>query len=150
MIKLIITATTLLLTMVMSAQTKTKTFSEDIRGMSCKGGFGRCATETITDNKTNNMKNFNVIKLSPYSMILEIDLNNLSVENQKLFFGKEYAKIAPNEELVFLQDQDFIFDINTILYLELDPGYRLLKRGSYPLEITKGKVHVTLALSPYR
>jgi hypothetical protein len=150
MIKLIITVTTLLLTMVVSAQTTTKTYSQDIRGMGCKGGLGRCITDTITANKINNMKNFNVIKLSPYSMILEIDLNNLSVENQKLFFGKEYAKIAANEQLVFLQDQDFIFDVNTMLYLDLDPGYRLLKRGSYPLEITKDKVHVTLALSPYR
>jgi hypothetical protein len=150
MIKKITTVASLLFSMFVSAQTTTKIYSQDIRGVSCKGGLGRCVTDTITANKTNNMKNFNVIKLSPYSMILEIDLNNLSVENQKLFFGKEYAKIAANEQLVFLQDQDFIFDINTILYLDLDPGYRLLKRGSYPLAITKDKVHVTLALSPYR
>ena len=122
----------------------------DIRGRDCDGGTGLCSIFISTSvSNTSNMKNYNVIKLSSKSIIIEIQTANLSIEDQKLFFGKEYSNINADESLVFLQDKDFVFDINTILYLELDPGYRLLKRGSYPLEIVNGKVQVTLSLLPY-
>lgn len=80
-------------------------------------------------------------------MLLQIEPSKLTVEEQLLFFGKEYAKISPNETLEFIQDEDFIFDENTLLYLGFDTKYSLLKKGHYPLEITKDKVTVTLSLS---
>lgn len=80
-------------------------------------------------------------------MLLQIETNKLSVEEQELFFGKEYTKIAPNETLEFIQDEDFIFEKDTLLYLEIDTKYHLLKKGNYPIEFTKDKVAVTLTLS---
>ncbi|WP_293875548.1 hypothetical protein [Flavobacterium sp.] len=65
-------------------------------------------------------------------------------------FGKEFAKITSDEKLVFIQDQDYIFSIDTMIYLELDMGFRMIKRGSYHLQIMKDKVQVTINLSSSR
>lgn len=128
------------------AQTETKTIELDIRGRSCIGGLGICTSVTPELNKT-SMKNFNVSKQSSNKMTLEIEIDKLSIEDQKLFFGKEYAKIAPNEILEFIQDDDFIFDKGTLLYLGFDTKYQVLKKGNYPIEITKNQVTVVLTLS---
>ncbi|HLP63207.1 hypothetical protein [Flavobacterium sp.] len=95
------------------------------------------------------MKIFNITKLTSKSMVIEIEVSKLTTQEQKSFFGKEYAMIASSEELFFIQEQDFIFDINTLLYLELDPAYRLLKRGTYPIEIVNDTVLVAVTLSAY-
>jgi hypothetical protein len=42
-----------------------------------------------------------------------------------------------------------MFGINTILYLELDTTYCLLKKGTYPLRFRDEKVQVLLSLSPF-
>ena len=144
----ILTIALLLSISVALAQT-TKSLQIDIRGRDCLGGSGLCSTAPQGLNKA-NMKNFTIIKQTTASMLIEIDINALTIEDQRLFFGKEFSKIVPDEEIVFIQDEDFIFDINTLLYLELDPGYRLLKRGSYPIEIRNNIVHVSLSLSMYR
>lgn len=150
MIKVTITITMFLASLVTFSQTASKTLQADFRGKLCQGGLGFCGSVPDTLNKNTSMKNFNVIKTSSKSMILELETSKLSIEDQKLFFGKEYSKIAPNETLVFIQDQDYIFDIDTMIYLELDMGYRMIKRGSYPLEIIKDKVQVSITLSAYR
>lgn len=127
------------------AQTEAKQLEVDIRGRSCLGGLGLCTAAPETNKTT--MKKFNVIKYDKNTMLLQIEPSKLTVEEQLLFFGKEYAKISPNETLEFIQDEDFIFDENTLLYLGFDTKYSLLKKGHYPLEITKDKVTVTLSLS---
>ncbi len=125
---------------------QTKPADADIRGRGCGGGTGIC---TIIGGKSNNpdMKTFNITKQSARTFTMEIDINTLSIEDQKICFGKEYSKITPTEVIEFIQEQDFIFDMNTLLYLELDPAFPLLKRGAYPLEIVNGKARVTLSLS---
>ena len=136
---------TLLLPALSFAQTETKQLEVDIRSRNCLGGLDLCTTAPETNKTT--MKNFNVIKYDKNTMLLQIEPSKLTVEEQLLFFGKEYAKISPNETLEFIQDEDFIFDENTLLYLGFDTKYSLLKKGHYPLEITKDKVTVTLSLS---
>ncbi|ESU23967.1 hypothetical protein FEDK69T_10250 [Flavobacterium enshiense DK69] len=93
------------------------------------------------------MKNFNVTKQSFNSLLIQIEISKLTAEEQKLFFGKEYAKITPNETLEFIQDEDFKFDMNALLYLEMDPRYPILRKGKYPVQISKDSVKVTLTLS---
>lgn len=139
------TIATLLLTFASQAQSDYKDVKMDIRGRSCIGGSGLCSI-TPPGESNITMKNFNIKKLSSKSMQIEIETSKLTIEEQKMFFGKEYSTISANEQLFFIQEQDFIFDINTLLYLELDPAYRLLKRGTYPLEIVNDKVKVTVAL----
>lgn len=128
------------------AQTETASIELDIRGRSCIGGLGICTSTSPEFYKT-SMKNFNVSKKSFNTMLLQIEIAKLSIEEQKLFFGKEYAKIAPNEILEFIQDEDFIFEKDTLLYLGIDIKYNVLKKGNYPIEFTKDKVAVTLTLS---
>jgi hypothetical protein len=142
---IVIIATTLILYS-SSVLAQTKPVGIDIRGRDCNGGSGLCSIG-ITQAKLNSMKNFKITKLTSKSMVIEIETTKLNAEEQKVFFGKEYANISDNEQLIFIQEQDFIFDINTLLYLELDPAYRLLKRGTYPIEIVNDTVLVTVALS---
>lgn len=150
MIKIAITLAALLVSMISVAQITGKGLKLDIRGRDCMGGGGLCSvTPPEVENKS-DMKKYNIVKLTPTSMMIEIDANNLSVEDQKFMFGKEYDKITPDEKLVFIQDQDYIFDIDTMICLELDMGFRMIKRGSYPLQVVKDKVQVTINLSPFR
>lgn len=93
------------------------------------------------------MKNFDVLKLSPDTMLIQIETDKLSVEEQNSYFGKEYSKLEPNETLEFIQEEDFIFDKDLLLYMGLDTRYYLLKKGNYPLEFFENKVIVTLKLS---
>ncbi|MEW5677405.1 hypothetical protein ABGT15_13925 [Flavobacterium enshiense] len=136
---------TLLLPALSFAQTEAKQLEVDIRGRSCSGGLGLCSTVSETSKTT--MKNFNVIRQGANVMLLQIEPAKLSVEEQKLFFGKEYDKIGPNETLEFIQDEDFLFEENTLLYLGFDCKYQLLKKGKYLLEITQDQLTVTLTLS---
>lgn len=129
------------------ARAQTKTMNIDIRGRGCNGGSGLCSTSTSGGSTNANMKNFNIQKLTSKSMVIEIETSKLTIEDQKMFFGKEYSNIAADEQVFFIQEQDFIFDINTLLYLELDPAFRLLKRGTYPIEIAGDKVKITVMLS---
>lgn len=131
------------------AQGGGKDLGADIRGIGCNGGSGLC-TAAKTTNKSSAMKKFTVYKVSTTTMIIEIDPSNLSITEQKSFFGKEYSSITSNEELVFIQEMDFVFDLDTSLYLEMDPGYRLLKRGSYPISIVNDKIRVTLPLAEFK
>lgn len=150
MIKITITIAALLLSMISVAQITGKGLKLDIRGRDCMGGGGLCSTAPPEVENKSDMKKYNIIKLTSTSMMIEIDANNLSVEDQKFMFGKEYTKITPDEKLVFIQDQDYIFDVETMIYLELDMGFRMIKRGSYPLQVVKDKVQVTINLSPFR
>jgi hypothetical protein len=74
------------------------------------------------------MSNFTIKKQTDTSMIIEIVTTKLTIEEQIQFFGKEYSKLNAKEELLFIQDSDFIFDFNTLLYFELDTRCRLLKK----------------------
>ena len=96
------------------------------------------------------MENYTIKKQSTTSMIIELETVNLNIDNQKKIFGKEFKQVAIDETLTFIQEDDFIFDINTLLYIGLDPGFRLLKKGTYPLVINHGKVQISVTLSLYR
>jgi len=93
------------------------------------------------------VKNFKAIKTSSTSIILELNANRLSKDDQIKFFGKEYAKITACERLTFIQQDDYEFSFYFLLYLDLDTRYKYLKKGEYPLEVTKDNVQVLLTLS---
>ncbi len=150
MIKIVLIAVALLISMISFAQITGKGLKLDIRGRDCNGGGGLCSVAPPELENKSDMKKYNIVKLTSKSMMIEIETNNLSVEDQKFMFGKEYDKITPDEKLVFIQDQDYIFDVETMLYLDLDMGFRMIKRGSYPLQVVKDKVQVTINLSPFR
>ncbi|MES2864172.1 MAG: hypothetical protein V4666_08650 [Bacteroidota bacterium] len=95
------------------------------------------------------MQKFNYTKITSTDLILEVDINNLSKDEQVLMFGNAYTPEIKTEEAAFVQEEDFVFEISIMLYLELDPAYRLLKRGTYPLRFRDEKVQVLLSLSPH-
>lgn len=118
-----------------------KRLEQDIRGRSCSGGLGRCIKDIGTG------LTFDVTKLSSTTFFMEIELAKLSTEEQLICFGKEYAKIQPGEVLQFAQNDPYVFDKDTLLYMDLDPGFAALEVGKYPMEIINGKVRITLSLS---
>jgi hypothetical protein len=94
------------------------------------------------------MLKFNYTKITSTDLLLEVDLNKLSKEEQVLIFGNNNTLETRMENASFVQDEDFIFEINLMLYMELDPAYSLLKKGTYPLQFRDEKVQVFLSLSP--
>jgi len=129
------------------AQTEAKTLEGNFSGRNCISSRGLCAIDTtVTTNKA-HMKFFNSYKQSANTMVIELETSKLTIEEQVLFFGKEYSRISANETLTFVQDEDFVFDVDTLIYLGFDVNYRFLKKGSYPLVIVKDKILVTLTLS---
>lgn len=96
------------------------------------------------------MKNFNLVKQSANTMLIQIETAKLSTEEQHFYFGKEYSEIAPDENFEFVQEEDFIFDMDLLLYLGLDTQFHLLKKGNYPLAFVEDQVVITLELSENR
>lgn len=148
MIRIIIASTLILLSICAFGQNTGKEAKGEFNGKLCNIGRGLCTvTPPNTDNKSPIMKNLNVIKTTPTSMILELNTNELSREDQIKFFGKEYSKITATEKMIFIQEDDYEFSFDLLLYLDMDVRFKFLKKGEYPLEIVKDKVQVLLTLS---
>lgn len=148
MIKLIITIAVLMMSFFASAQTQGKIAQANFNGKLCNIGRGLCNLDSLsTTNKSNTMKAIKTYKQSQNTMVIEMDVLNLSKEEQNKFFGKEYSKITSDEKLFFIQDADYVFDLDTLLYLDFDYHYKHLKKGEYPLEIKDDKIYVTLTLT---
>ena len=94
------------------------------------------------------MPKFNYTKITSTDLILEVNINNLSKDEQELMFGKTNSHDNNAGKTAFIQEEDFVFEINVMMYLGLDPTYSLLKKGKYPLSIKDEKVQVLLSLSP--
>jgi hypothetical protein len=146
MLRTILYTSLLLVTAMGSAQTQ---LALDIRGTSCGGGSGIC-NQDRNPPKDSTMKMYTSTKLAFNKLSFEIDPKNLSVEDQIRFFGKEYRELNPTDEIVFIQENDFIFHLDTLIYLDLDYNYGLLKKGTYPVTVEKDKVKVTFTLSFHR
>jgi hypothetical protein len=95
------------------------------------------------------MQKFNYTKITSTDLILEVELNHLTNEEQISMFGKTYTSETKTDNAAFVQEEDFIFETNVMLYLELNPAYCLLKKGTYPLRFRDEKVQVLLSLSPF-
>ena len=151
MIKIIVTLTTLLVSMLAFSQREGKPAQGEFNGKLCDIGRGLCTTsQPIENNKSTTMKNYTAYRQDYNIVMFELDTKTLNTEDQKKFFGKEYSKLSPNETLEFVQDDDYIFDINMMIYLDLDLGWRMMKKGTYPLKIVDDKVQITITLSMYR
>lgn len=151
MIKIIITITTLLISIIASSQENGKEVQGEFLGNRCNGKNGVCWVDPPNENnKSTTMKNYTAYRQDYNVVMFELDTKTLNTEDQQRFFGKEYSKIAPNETLEFVQEDDYIFDINMMIYLDLDLGWRMMKKGNYPLKIVDDKVQITITLSMYR
>lgn len=148
MIRIIISVTLFLITLFASAQNLGKITQGDFNGQRCNGSIGICYVTPPTEiNKSTTMKNYTTYKQSENTMIIELETTTLSIEDQNKFFGKEYSKISSNETLTFVQEADYVFSIEALLYLGFDLSYKNLKKGTYPLSIIKDKILITLTLT---
>ena len=93
------------------------------------------------------MNFYNLKKLNSNTLIIEIEVSKLSKIKQKELFGKAFNSIKNNEVLEFVQKKDYIFSVDTLIYLELDLEFRLLAKGKYPLKISDGIIQITIKLS---
>ncbi len=146
MVRTLLYTSLLLASAIGSAQTE---LALDVRGTFCRGGSGIC-NEDRNPSKDSNMKMYTSTKLDFNKMSFEIEPNKLSIEEQIIFFGKEYRELKPTDEIMFIQENDFIFDLDTLIYLDLDYNYGLLKKGTYPVTVEKDKVKVIFTLSFHR
>ncbi len=140
------TLITLLLSILSLAQTEDKILQADIRGRDCRGGSGLCS---ITTSSLGNLTSTRV-KINGQSqntIVLEFEKNQLSIEQQKTHFGKEFIKSPMSEDLYFMQDENFIINESTLIELGIDRKHNLLSKGKYSAEILKDTIQVRLALS---
>ncbi|MBP9849686.1 MAG: hypothetical protein KBC58_09645 [Flavobacterium sp.] len=150
MIKLMITMVFVLLSMPSFAQNETKNYlasevlQADIRGVGCHGGSGLCAISSEF-NKANT-DTIMIMKESLNTIFLVINASKLSIEEQINYLGKEYVKITSNDQLLFIQDGDFVFDEKTLISLGIASKYTTLKKGSYPGVINKDKIQIRMTL----
>ena len=147
MIRIIISVTVFLISLCASAQNYGKTTQGNFNGRLCDIGRGLCDITPPSTNKSTTMKNYTTYKQSENTMIIELDTATLSKEDQIKFFGKEYSKITTNEKLSFVQDADYVFYIEALLYIGFDLSFKNLKKGTYPLSIIKDKVQISLTLT---
>ena len=146
MVRTLLYTSLLLVSTIGSAQAE---LALDVRGTFCRGGSGIC-NEDRNPSKDSNMKMYTSTKLDFNKMSFEIEPNKLSIEEQIIFFGKEYRELKPTNKIMFIQENDFIFDLDTLIYLDLDLAYGLLKKGTYPVTVEKDKVKVIFTLSFHR
>lgn len=143
MLKLIITITAMLLSVITFAQTQLK-IAADIRGHACSGGFGLCSNNSISEKANGTIV---AQKISEKTVLFLINKQDLSIENQKSLAGKELTKVLPSEKIDFKQETDITFDSKTILNLGFQPKYTTVKMGSYPMIIENDTVLITFTLS---
>lgn len=149
MIKLMITMVSVLLSVTSFAQSETKNIlvSEillaDIRGVGCHGGSGLCSV--VSENSKENTTAV-VTKQSLNTILLIIDANKLTIEEQANCFGKEYSKMTTDDTLLFAQAADFVFDAKTLISLGLESKYTTIKKGNYPCAISQDKIQVKMTL----
>ncbi|MCZ8169671.1 MAG: hypothetical protein ACK5RV_11200 [Flavobacterium sp.] len=148
MVQFIITIASLLLTSFSFSQVNTGIESQGkFNGKRCDIGRGLCTITAPTSNASSTMKNFITYKQSENTLVIELEATKLSIDDQKLIFGKEYSKMTKDETLRFEQTEDYVFDLDTLIYLGFDVNFKYLKKGTYPISIVKDKVLVTLTLS---
>lgn len=92
---------------------------------------------------------YTLYKVEKRQMMIELDLNKLDEDDQTLFFGKPYNTLAENEELKFIQHFDFEMDYVVMVVLEINPDYRIIKKGEYPVEIEDNFVRVVLTMEHF-
>lgn len=128
MIRIIHSITLFIISLCTFGQHIGKEVQVDFNGKLCDIRRGLCSiTPPDHKNKSVTMKNYNTYKQSENKMVIELDMDTVTVQDQKKFFGKEYAKIAPNEELTFVQEDDFVFSSETLQYLGFEESFKHLK-----------------------
>lgn len=90
---------------------------------------------------------YTLYKADKYQMMIELNLNKLDEDDQVLFFGKPYNDLEENEELKFIQHFDFEMEFVVMVVLEIDPDFRIIKKGEYPVEIEDNFVRVVITMA---
>ncbi|WP_313805431.1 hypothetical protein [Flavobacterium sp.] len=93
------------------------------------------------------MENYGILKLSSNSLAIQLQMDKLSEQEQRSFFGKKYSEISKEDKIEFIQEEDFFFEPDLLLTLGIDTRYSWLKKGKYPLCFLENIVVVILELS---
>lgn len=150
MLQLILSGLALLMSLLGFSQTENKSLSKENNESECNNGSGTNTLDISSNKNKIGMQKFNYKKITSTDLIFEIAIKDMSKEEQIGLFGKAFSVDIDTENISFFQEEDFVFDLNTMLYLELDPSYPLLRKGAYPLRLRDEKVQVLLSLSPNR
>ncbi|MEM0517996.1 MULTISPECIES: hypothetical protein [Aequorivita] len=115
----------------------------DIRGRDCSGGLGLCSANKMSS--PNN--NISIQKTGENVFVLAINRSSLSGAEQTSIAGQPFSAFQANLPTSFTQTDDLIFDSEVVQALGLVPKYKLLKKGSYPMQIEENVVKITLTLA---
>lgn len=144
--KTIITSIIILFCAILNAQNEANKFEIDIRGKDCNGGLSFCTIEVNTENKNASTK-FSLQKISETELQFTIKTMELTIEEQKAFFGKEVFEISLQERFNFNQNYDFQLNSDCIKLLELNSKYSTIKNGIYPISLINDKAIIILKLT---
>jgi len=140
--KKIIFATLLLPTLLFS---QTEKISADLRGRDCNGGTGICSAGT--SQKLGNALNVSLTKVSENSLLMIIENKDLSTNDQKRITGKSFNEINKSDQTYFHQENDFVLDEDLLKKLSINPSYKYIKAGKYPLVLENDKSIVVFTLN---
>lgn len=123
---------------------QTQKISVDLRGRDCNGGSGICSAGISQRSASDLEASFS--KLSENSIALILENANLSQQDQKRIAGKSFSDVTIKEKPIFHQEQEFLLDESLLKKLEVNPDYKYIKAGDYPIVFQEGKSLVIFTL----
>lgn len=145
--KTIYLATLLVLPVLAIAQTQLK-IAADIRGRGCSGGLGLCSvSSTASLQKSTQTSPTTAIKQSETEITMEINYTLFSDTMQINLAGNLFSRIAIGTKLYFTQDEDLILDNDSLLVLGINPKFKYIKKGIYPMFLNKDTVTISIVLT---
>lgn len=143
--KLVITNIIILFCTILNAQNNETKLEENLREREYKDSVGLCTIETSTNINPNTDK-FYLLKISETELRLTIKIDNLTIDEQIFFFGKEIKTIPETEKFFFTQNYDFELNPETIQLLQLKTKKPTIKNGIYPIQFIDKKAIIQLKL----
>lgn len=144
--KIIIRSIIILFCVLSNAQNEANKLEIDIRGKDCNGGLSFCTIEANTENKIVTSK-FSLQKISETEIQFVIKINELTKEEQKILFDKEFYEISNDDKFNFTQNYDFQLNPDCIKILQLNSKYSIIKKGIYPINLIDERAIIILKLT---
>ena len=115
------------------------------RYSNCTSGRGLCSF-SVSKTENEMLSVFKTHKISENIVVLEVRKSSITIENQIKIAGKPFSDLKENEELFFIQTENFIIDETTLLNLGIERKYNKINPGNYQMIAAKDKITITFSL----
>lgn len=111
---------------------------------------GSCSVSIMAPDP-NVMANGSAVKVNSNSFSVEILRSRLSAQDELDIAGKPLKNIAAGETPVFIMQDNYIVDADSLKIIGIDPkANNTIMGGQYPLSVSADKVKITFLLTPAR